>query len=130
MKAWLTGVGPSAISRDGAADAVGVGIGIFAGIFPKQRVEHAEDFRLGPGIASTADLADGADAAEALLKNTPGVLRVERSEGDFEVETDMPYEEIPGLLVRLVNGGVRVLFFREQEGTLEDVFMQVTQGGI
>lgn len=76
------------------------------------------------------EVAEGAETAEALLKNTPGVLRVEHTEGEFEVETDMPYEQIPDLLARLVNGGVRVLFFREQEGTLEDVFMQVTKGGI
>lgn len=76
------------------------------------------------------EVAEGAETAEALLKNTPGVLRVEHTDGEFEVETDIPYEQIPDLLARLVNGGVRVIFFREQEGTLEEVFMQVTKGGI
>jgi ABC-2 type transport system ATP-binding protein len=76
------------------------------------------------------EVADGGDIAEALLKEAPGILRVERSGGDFEIETDLPYERLPDLLGALVRGGVRVLFFREQEGTLEDVFMQVTKGGI
>ncbi len=76
------------------------------------------------------EVVDNADAAESVLKAIPGIQRIERDGGDFEVETDMPYDQIPDVLTKLVQAGARVLVFREQEGTLEDVFMQVTKGGI
>jgi hypothetical protein len=39
-------------------------------------------------------------------------------------------EQIADLHARLINEGVRLLFFEEDRGSLEDVFLSVTQGGI
>lgn len=73
---------------------------------------------------------DGADKAAAVLAEFPGIDNVEHAGNEFQMETTMNSEELAGVLTRLVKEGVRVLSFSEQEGTLEDVFLHVTKGGI
>lgn len=76
------------------------------------------------------EVLDGADKAAAVLAEFPGIDNVEHAGNEFQMETTMSNEELAGVLTRLVKEGVRVLSFSEQEGTLEDVFLHVTKGGI
>lgn len=73
---------------------------------------------------------DGADKAAAILAEFSGIDNVEHAGNEFQMETTMNNEELSSVLSRLVRDGVRVLSFGEQEGTLEDVFLHVTKGGI
>lgn len=73
---------------------------------------------------------DGAEKAASVLAEFPGIDNVEHAGNEFQMETTMSSEELSGVLTRLVQEGVRVLSFAEQEGTLEDVFLHVTKGGI
>lgn len=75
-------------------------------------------------------LLDGSDKAAAKLDTASGVMNVERSGNEFQFETTLSAEQLSGLLSDLVRDGVRVLFFAEHEGTLEDVFLHVTKGGV
>lgn len=76
------------------------------------------------------EVLDGADRAAAILAEIPNIDNLEHSGNEFQMETAMSNEELAGVLTKLVQGGVRVLSFSEEEGTLEDVFLQVTKGGI
>jgi hypothetical protein len=73
---------------------------------------------------------DGGDKAEFILQNKEGILNLERSGNEFHMESNLGFPELSALVGELVQNGVRVLFFQEQEGTLEDVFLHVTKGGI
>lgn len=73
---------------------------------------------------------EGSDKAAALLEATQGVLNVERSGNEFQFETTLTADQLSNLLSGMVRDGVRVLFFSEHEGTLEDVFLHVTKGGV
>jgi len=73
---------------------------------------------------------DGADKAAAILAEAPNIDNIEHAGNEFQMETAMSNEELSAVLTRLVQGGVRVLSFAEQEGTLEDVFLHVTKGGV
>jgi len=75
-------------------------------------------------------VVDGADAAAQTLADTPGVVRVDRSGNEFQFETNLGQTELAALHEALFRANVKVLFFQEEEGTLEDVFLQVTKGGI
>jgi ABC-2 type transport system ATP-binding protein len=73
---------------------------------------------------------DGAEKAAAILAEVPRIDNIEHSGNEFQMETAMSNEELAAVLTRLIQEGVRVLSFAEQEGTLEDVFLHVTKGGI
>lgn len=73
---------------------------------------------------------DGADKAAAILAEMPNIDNIEHAGNEFQMETAMSNEELAAVLARLIQEGVRVLSFAEQEGTLEDVFLHVTKGGI
>jgi len=73
---------------------------------------------------------EGGDTAHVILSQTEGVLNVDRSGNEFQMESVLTGEGQAALLSRLVSEGVKVLFFGEQAGTLEDVFLEVTKGGI
>lgn len=73
---------------------------------------------------------DGADKAALVLEQTPGVENVDRSGNEFQFEVQLGHEDLAALHTGLFEAGVRVLFFGEDEGTLEDVFLQVTKGGL
>lgn len=76
------------------------------------------------------ELLDGADTAAQILEETSGIVNVQRSGTEFQLETDLGSPELSALLSRLVLAGVKVLFFEEQKGSLEDVFLHVTRGEI
>ncbi len=75
-------------------------------------------------------VVDGGDKAAELLKNRPGIVNVDRSGNEFQMESTLGQAELAALLADLVQNGVQVVFFSEVMGTLEDVFMHVTKGGI
>ncbi len=71
-----------------------------------------------------------ADKAAAKLVGTAGVSNLERSGNEFQFDTSLSADQLSNLLGELIRDGVRVLFFSEHEGTLEDVFLHVTKGGV
>jgi ABC-2 type transport system ATP-binding protein len=75
-------------------------------------------------------VVEGADKAAAKLDCTQGIQQLERSGNEFQFETTLTAEQLSDLLGGFIQEGVRVLFFSEHEGTLEDVFLHVTKGGV
>jgi ABC-2 type transport system ATP-binding protein len=73
---------------------------------------------------------DGADKAAQILEKREGIVNIDHSGNEFQMESTLSSEGLAGLLAELITGGVKVVFFSEEEGTLEDVFLQVTKGGI
>jgi ABC-2 type transport system ATP-binding protein len=73
---------------------------------------------------------EGADTAKHVLEGTAGVSSIEQSGNEFQFEAKLGQEELANLHSRLFQQGVRVLWFQEDVGTLEDVFLHVTKGGI
>ncbi|MBI4559618.1 MAG: ABC transporter ATP-binding protein [Candidatus Hydrogenedentes bacterium] len=76
------------------------------------------------------EVVEGADAAAEVLKQTPGIENVGRSGNEFEMESKLGHQDLSVLLARLVSEKIKVVFFEEDQGTLEDVFLHVTKGGI
>ncbi len=76
------------------------------------------------------ELVDGAEAAARILENTPGIFKVSQSGNEFHMETNLGRQELAELHSKLTAEGVKVLFFQEERGTLEDVFLHVTKGGL
>ena len=72
----------------------------------------------------------GEQEAARILNETRGVANLEQSGNEFHFESTLAVEEIAALHTALVNEGVKVLFFEDQKGTLEDVFLHVTKGGL
>lgn len=105
------------------------------GIIEHGRLLAAGDYReILKSLRQTREIrlmvVDGADAAAQTLADTPGVVRVDRSGNEFQFETNLGHAELAALHEALFRANVKVLFFQEEEGTLEDVFLQVTKGGI
>jgi len=103
-------------------------------------IEHGELLHAGPFRDILESLRhereihlrviDGADAALRILEATEGVHNVEQSGSEFQFETSLSLEAISDLHARLSANGVRILFFEEEKGTLEDVFLHLTKGGL
>jgi ABC-2 type transport system ATP-binding protein len=72
----------------------------------------------------------GGDTAEKVLSETTGIQNMERSGNEFHFETNLERPALADVLARLFAENVRVLFFEEDKGTLEDVFLHVTKGGL
>lgn len=87
-----------------------------------KRVRQVQELRI--------EVLDGADAAERILRDTPGLSDVERAGNEFQVQAQLKQDDVANLHKRLVEDGVRVLYFEQDEGSLEDVFLSVTKGGI
>ena len=68
------------------------------------------------------------DRAEGLLTDAPGVRAVRAVNSHLHVEFTGDPEAQAGLNKMLVDNGLRVLAFSEQETDLEDIFMKVTKG--
>ena len=78
----------------------------------------------------TLEVLEGADTAEKTLRETDGLLDIER-EGDlFRIQSNLGREGIAALLSKLIERGVKIVFFKEDQGSLEDVFLSVTKGGV
>ncbi len=75
-------------------------------------------------------VVEGGDIAAAVLASTDGIHNIDRSGDEFQFETTMGRLELADLHEKLFKAGVKVLFFEEDKGTLEDVFLHVTKGGI
>jgi ABC-2 type transport system ATP-binding protein len=75
-------------------------------------------------------VVEGADTATEVLKSTPGINNVDRSGNEFQFTTNMGSGDLAALHETLFRRGVKLLFFEEDKGTLEDVFLLVTKGGI
>ncbi|HIJ64830.1 MAG TPA: ABC transporter ATP-binding protein [Candidatus Hydrogenedentes bacterium] len=73
---------------------------------------------------------DGGDAAARILGQTPGIANVDRSGNEFQMQSNLGREGISELHNRLVGAGVKIVFFEQDKGTLEDVFLHVTKGGL
>lgn len=72
----------------------------------------------------------GEDDAMRILEATPGVSNLERSGSEFNFVSQLDRIALANLNTSLVSAGVKVLSFSQDEGTLEDVFLHVTKGGL
>lgn len=72
----------------------------------------------------------GSDQAAAILAATAGISKIDRSGNEFQFESTLGVEDIAALHGRLVQAGVKVLYLEQEKGTLEDVFLRVTKGGL
>ena len=63
-----------------------------------------------------------------LLEEQPGVCEIYENALDVEFDFDGTDDDLANILKRLVTEGIPILAFREKEGNLEEVFMQVTGG--
>ena len=68
------------------------------------------------------------DRAEGLLSDSPGVRAVRPVNSHLHVEFTGDLEAQAALNKMLIDNGLRVLAFSEQETDLEDIFMKVTKG--
>ena len=105
------------------------------GIIERGKLVSAGDFReILKQLRQTREIrllvVEGADAAARVLEESPGIEHIDRSGNEFEFQTNLGHTDLAGLHEKLFKAGVRILFFQEEEGTLEDVFLQVTKGGI
>jgi ABC-2 type transport system ATP-binding protein len=73
---------------------------------------------------------EGGDAAAAILEGAAGIQNISRSGNEFQMESKLAPQDMADLHTRLVNGGAQIVFFGAEQGTLEDVFLHVTKGGI
>ena len=73
-------------------------------------------------------LLDGDERALAILAEAPGVRAVRPVNARLHVEFTGDLEAQAGLNKLLIEQGLRVLTFSEQETDLEDIFMKVTKG--
>lgn len=73
-------------------------------------------------------LLDGDERALTLLAEAPGVRAVRPVNAHLHVEFTGDLEAQAGLNKMLIEQGLRVLTFSEQETDLEDIFMKVTKG--
>lgn len=73
---------------------------------------------------------DGADEVEKILNVTQGVFDIQRSGNELQLLANMDVESIADLHTKIVERGIRLLFFEEEKATLEDVFLKMTKGRI
>jgi hypothetical protein len=76
------------------------------------------------------EVLDGADKAQQIFEATPNVTALERAGNEFQMQARITLEDMAELHSRLVREGVKVLSFEQDRGSLEDVFLSVTKGGI
>ena len=86
------------------------------------RVKEVQELRI--------EVFDGADRAEVILRDAPGISGLERAGDEFQMQSRLGRAELAALHGRLVTEGVQLLFFEQDKGSLEDVFLSVTKGGI
>jgi ABC-2 type transport system ATP-binding protein len=75
-------------------------------------------------------ILNGATAAEAWLQTQPGIQKVEANDQRVRVEGTFTDEELAKLNEELIKRDVRVVVCKEIEANLEEVFMNVTSGGV
>lgn len=87
-----------------------------------RRVRQVQEVRI--------DILEGADEAERILRETPGISDLERAGGEFTMQSRLNRPDLAALHSKLVSGGVKVIYFEQDKGSLEDVFLSVTRGGL
>jgi ABC-2 type transport system ATP-binding protein len=70
------------------------------------------------------------DAAEALLRNQPGVGEIVRFNGSLEIEFNGDEDAAADLLECLVVNKVRIASFNEMATGLEEIFLRLTKGEV
>jgi ABC-2 type transport system ATP-binding protein len=105
------------------------------GIIEKGKMLAAGDYReILASIRQEREIrlvvVEGAEEAARVLDATDGIHNIDRSGNEFQFETNVGHDALAALHERLFKAGVKVLFFEEDKGTLEDVFLHVTKGGI
>ena len=63
-----------------------------------------------------------------LLEEQPFVENIVENTFDVEFSFQQTDKELASLLKQIVLADIDVLYFREKEGNLEEIFMQVTGG--
>ena len=76
------------------------------------------------------EVLDEANTAMRILEQTPGLYNIEQSGSEFHMNSNLDRAALADLNSKLVNAGVPVLAFAQEEGSLEDVFLQITKGGL
>ncbi len=69
-----------------------------------------------------------ADMATRILAQQPGIGQIEREDHAIKAEFAASEDELPRLLTALVQAGVQVSSFGEEEMDLEDIFIRLTRG--
>ncbi|MDQ1256117.1 MAG: transporter ATP-binding protein [Candidatus Hydrogenedentes bacterium] len=87
-----------------------------------KQVRHESELRL--------EVLSGGDKAAEILGAIPEITHLDRSGNEFHFDSTLGREAIADLHAKLVNAGVRLLFFEQHQGSLEDVFLHVTKGGL
>ncbi len=70
------------------------------------------------------------DTTADTLRAIPGVQEVAQTGDEFLVETTYERTRFGEILQALIEGKVHVIGFSEKEGSLEEVFLHVTKGGV
>lgn len=68
------------------------------------------------------------EKAAAILREQPSVQDIVENALDLEFHFDGSDQMLAGILRQIIDAGVPVVTFKEKEGNLEEVFMQVTGG--
>ncbi|MEA5085419.1 MAG: ABC transporter ATP-binding protein [Lachnospiraceae bacterium] len=63
-----------------------------------------------------------------LLKESPNVSNIIENEDNVEISFDGEDNEVADLLTKIVKADVPVVAFKEKDGDLEEIFMQITGG--
>ena len=63
-----------------------------------------------------------------LLKEMPNVSNIVENEDYIDISFDGEDKEVAGLLESIIKAGVSILGFKEKDGDLEEIFMEITGG--
>ena len=85
---------------------------------------------LREAVAVEMEILDGAEAANRILAENGCVRDLITSAQSFTFEFTGRAKDLAELHETLIRGGVQLLWFREMETSLEDVFMQITKGEV
>ena len=86
------------------------------------RVREVQEVRI--------EVVSGSEIAARILEATEGISDVEQSGDEFQMQSRLGRTELAALHERLMKEGAKLLFFEQDKGSLEDVFLKVTRGGI
>jgi len=75
------------------------------------------------------ELLDDGKGVEAMLKETPGITGIDVIGNLIRIQSTQTNEEVARMLENIIRSGHRVLWQREEQANLEEVFMKITKGG-
>ncbi|MGE4214905.1 MAG: ABC transporter ATP-binding protein [Anaerotignaceae bacterium] len=70
----------------------------------------------------------GMEALLNMLKESPNVSNIIENEDNIEMSFDGEDNEVADLLTKIIKADIPVLAFKEKDGDLEEIFMQITGG--